>query len=94
MLLKPKAVSYSGNKNPAVAVRAMSQFQSFGRPFVEFDVRNKEHRRHFTAYLQTNAWGDCPYRFYVTGQIIPVSAMRQQMLEYYTSKEFGKNKVD
>lgn len=85
-------IRYSGTEYPAVAVRPMSTLSSFGRPFVEFDVRNKEHRRHFTRYLQTNAWGECPYRFFVPGQIIPVAAMRQQMLEYYATKEFGKVK--
>ena len=82
-------VTYSGQLNPAVGVRVMSKLNSFGRPYVEFDVRNKEHRRHFTKYLQTNAWGECPYRFYLTGHIVPEIAMRKQLLEYYTSKEFG-----
>lgn len=84
--------TYSGLQNPAVGVRAMSKLSSFGRPHVEFDVRNKEHRKHFTRYLQTNAWGNCPYRFYVVGQLIPEIAMRKQMLEYYANKEFGKSK--
>lgn len=85
-------VSYSGCKNPAVAVLPMSTLSSFGRPFVEFDVHNKEHRQHFAQYLKKNAWGECPYRFYVNGHMIPVAAMRQQMLEYYANKEFGKTK--
>jgi len=84
--------SYSGIQNPAVAVLPMSKLASFGRPYVEFDVHNKEHRRQFTQYLRTNAWGECPYRFFVPGQIIPIAAMRQQMLEYYANKEFGKTK--
>ena len=67
----------------------MSKLQSFGRPYVEFDVRNKEHRRHFARYLQTDAWGECPYRFYLTGHLVPEIAMRKQLLDYYTSKEFG-----
>lgn len=86
--------TYSGAQYPAVGVKSMSNLGTFGRPYVEFDARNKEHRQHFTAYLQNNAWGNCPYRFFVTGHLISVAAMRQQMLEYYTSKEFGKNKVD
>jgi hypothetical protein len=81
---------YSGNQNPAVATLPMGKLASFGRPYVEFDVRNKEHRRHFTQYLQTNAWGECPYRFFLPGKIIAIAAMRQEMLEYYTNKEFGK----
>ena len=84
--------TYSGTRNPAVGVLKMSTLSSFGRPFVEFDVHNKEHRKHFAKYLKTNAWGECPYRFFVPGQMIPVAAMRQQMLEYYATKEFGKVK--
>jgi hypothetical protein len=83
-------MNYSGEQNPAVGVRAMSTLGSFGRPHVEFDVSNKEHRRHFAEYIRTSAWGNCPYRFYVTGHISPIAAMRQLMLEYYTTKEFGK----
>jgi len=81
--------AYSGVQYPAVGVKPMSKLGAFGRPFVEFDVRNKEHRREFSRYLQTNAWGECPYRFYVTGHMVPEVAMRRQMLDYYTSKEFG-----
>lgn len=84
--------TYSGTVNPAVGVQAMSTLATFGRPFVEFDVRNKEHRKHFTKYLQTNAWGACPFRFYLTGHLVPELAMRKQLLDYYTSKEFGKVK--
>jgi hypothetical protein len=67
----------------------MSSLVTFGRPYVEFDVRNTNHRLYFTEYLQTNSWGHSPYRFHVPGQLISVAAMRQQMLCYYTSKEFG-----
>ena len=81
--------TYSGNINPAVGVQAMSKLKEFGRPWVEFDVRKKEHRREFARYLQTNAWGESPYRFYVTGHLIPETAMRKQLLDYYASKEFG-----
>lgn len=82
-------ITYSGTQYPAVGIKPMSSLSTFGRPYVEFDVRNKEHRREFARYIQTNAWGECPYRFRVTGHIIPVAAMRQQMLDYYASKEFG-----
>lgn len=82
-------ITYGGTQNPAVGVQHMSKLKAFGRPWVEFDVRNKEHRREFTRYLQTDAWGECPYRFFVEGQIMPEAAIRRQLLEYYTIKEFG-----
>ena len=83
---------YSGTEYPAVAVQPMSKLGAFGRPYVEFDVRSKEHRRYFTEYLQNNAWGHCPYRFYVKGHMLPEVAIRRQLLDYYTNKEFGKTK--
>ena len=84
--------TYSGIVNPAVGVPYMSKLQSFGRPYVEFDVQNKEHRKHFARYLKTNAWGECPYRFYLTGHLMPEVAIRNQLLDYYCNKEFGKRK--
>ena len=82
--------SYSGTINPAVAVRSMSKLEAFGRPHVEFDVHNKQHRKLFGKFLQTHSWGHSPYRFYVTGHINPMLAMREQLMQYYIAKEFGK----
>jgi hypothetical protein len=82
--------SYSGPQNPAVATLPMSKLNAFGRPHVEFDVRNKEHRKLMGRFLQTNSWGHCPYRFYVTGHVNPILAMREQLMQYYVAKEFGK----
>lgn len=91
MLSKPNSyVSYSGKQNPAVAIRKMSKLSSFGRPYVEFDVHNKEHRKLLGRFIQTSSWGHSPYRFYVTGHVNPVMAMREQLTQYYIAKEFGK----
>jgi hypothetical protein len=82
--------SYSGHQNPAVAVLPMSKLNSFGRPHVEFDVQNKQHRKLLGKFLQTHSWGHSPYRFYVTGHVNPILAMREQLMQYYIAKEFGK----
>jgi hypothetical protein len=68
----------------------MSKLSSHGRPYVEFDPTNEEHRRYFAQFVQHSAWKDCPYRFYVTGVSFPIPAMQRMLLDYYATEEFGK----
>ena len=69
----------------------MSRLQLFGRPFVVFDPKNKDHRRYYHRFHATGSWGHCPFRFVVDedrGDMIVV--IQRQILDYYTDKEFGK----
>lgn len=66
----------------------MSRLGLFVRPFVEFDPKNREHRRHVATFLRTRAWGNAPYRFVVSGSLVTVAAIQQKLLEYYSAKEF------
>lgn len=68
----------------------MSKLGLFVRPLVEFDPKNREHRRHVATFLQTQAWGKVPYRFVVSGTDVTIAAIQQKLLEYYSAKEFGK----
>jgi hypothetical protein len=59
------------------------------RPLVIFDAQNTDHRRWFTDFMRTSAWGHCPVRFEVKedGELIP--NIQRQILEYYAEREFG-----
>jgi hypothetical protein len=61
-----------------------------GRPQVEFDAANEEHRKAFSEYLETGTWGTCPYRFTLhTDGLAIVAKMHAMLTSYYTRKEFG-----
>jgi hypothetical protein len=67
----------------------MSRLSYWGRPWVIFDVTDKQHRRWFAEFQRTRTWGHCPVRFIVDeeqGNLITM--MQQQMIDYYISKEF------
>jgi hypothetical protein len=62
----------------------------FGRPEVEFDAANEEHRKAFSRFLETGSWGTSPYRFKVqTDGLTVVTRMNAMLIEYYTRKEFA-----
>jgi len=69
---------------------------TFSRPWVKFDVSNRDHRRWYTEFLQNNAWGQCPVRFVIEdeGGANLLGLMQTRMIEFYTNKEFGQIKID
>jgi len=68
----------------------MSRLQLFGRPFVVFDPKNKDHRAHYHNFVVNKSWGACPVRFVVDddhGDL--VTMIQRTLIQYYTVKEFG-----
>ena len=43
----------------------MSRLALYGRPWVVFDAKNREHREWFAEFNKSGAWGKCPVRFVV-----------------------------
>jgi hypothetical protein len=71
----------------------MSKLQLFGRPYVVFDVNNKEHRRWFAIFNKEASWGQCPVRFVVdddNGDLITM--IQRRLIQFYVDKEFGKKR--
>ncbi len=69
----------------------MSKIQMFGRPFVVFDPKNREHRKWYADFNKNLSWSKCPVRFVVdddAGDLITM--IQRKLIEHYTSKEFGK----
>ena len=67
----------------------MSKLALFGRPWVVFDAKNKNHRRWFAEFNRTLSWGHCPVRFVVNeeaGDLI--SQIQRELIAYYVDKEF------
>jgi hypothetical protein len=68
----------------------MSRLEYYNRPLVAFDPANKEHRRFYYNFLETNTWGTCPVRFICpaeTGMDL-VKMIQTQLVEYYVRQEF------
>ena len=67
----------------------MSLLNLFGRPFVMFDVANKDHRQHYYNFVKTGSWKDCPYRFEIEDGFGNLVGMIQvKLVMFYGSKEF------
>lgn len=63
------------------------------RPYVEFDPTKRLHRWWLSEFLRTGTWEGCPVLFEVEtvyGEMIPT--MIRQMAEYYTNKQFAKQR--
>lgn len=68
----------------------MSRLQYAGRPWVNFDVTNKEHRRWFAEFQRHGNWGHCPVRFVVSDDSGDVLSMiRRKLIDFYVSREFN-----
>jgi hypothetical protein len=68
----------------------MSRLALFGRPYVVFDPKNKDHRRWFAEFNEHLTWGNCPVRFVVSedaGDLITM--IQRSLIQYYVDKEFG-----
>ena len=68
----------------------MSRLALYGRPWVVFDAKNREHRTWFAEFNKTGAWGSCPVRFVVNddhGDLI--TQIQRELIQFYVDKEFG-----
>lgn len=73
----------------------MSRLEYFSRPLVAFDPYNKDHRRYYAEYLESNGWGSCPVRFLVPedhGSDLP-SMIKNSLIQYYVDREFGGSRL-
>lgn len=69
----------------------MSKIQMFGRPYVVFDAKNKDHRKWYADFNKNLSWSKCPVRFVVdddAGDLITM--IQRKLIEHYTAREFGK----
>lgn len=69
----------------------MSKIQMFGRPYVVFDPKNKDHRKWYADFNKNLSWSKCPVRFVVdddAGDLITM--IQRKLIEHYTAREFGK----
>lgn len=67
----------------------MSILGTFGRPWVEFDAQNKQHREWYAEFIQTNTWANCPVRFALREANGNVFTIERQIMEFYVDAEFG-----
>ena len=69
----------------------MSKIQMFGRPYVIFDPKNRDHRKWYAEFNKNLSWSKCPVRFVVdddAGDL--VTMIQRKLIEHYTAREFGK----
>jgi hypothetical protein len=74
----------------------MSRLAYYSRPWVAFDVENKEHRRYYAEFVKFQTWGRCPVRFLVTdehGMDLP-TMIRNKLCEYYVAQEFRRENLE
>jgi len=68
----------------------MSLLALYGRPWVVFNAKNREHRQWFAEFNKSGAWGRCPVRFVVNddhGDLI--TQIQRELIQFYVDKEFG-----
>ena len=68
----------------------MSRLALYGRPWVVFDAKNRNHRQWFAEFNKSGAWGTCPVRFVVNddhGDLI--TQIQRELIQFYVDKEFG-----
>lgn len=69
----------------------MSRLSIAGRPWVAFEVNNRQHRKWYFEFVKHNTWGRCPVRFISPedhGNLVMM--IQEQLTKYYTEREFGK----
>lgn len=72
----------------------MSRLALYGRPWVIFDAKNREHRQWFADFNKTAQWGRCPVRFVVNedhGDLI--TQIQRELIQFYVDKEFSVPRV-
>lgn len=60
------------------------------RPWVEFDVTSRQHRKWYAEYMKTGNWGSCPVRFVDaedSGNL--AGALQRKISAFYVGREFG-----
>lgn len=68
----------------------MSKINQYGRPYVTFDVENKEHRKIFHDIVKHNNFGRAPVRFWLENeQNNLMNQIKVDLVNYYIAKEFG-----
>ena len=68
----------------------MSRLALYGRPWVVFDAKDREHRQWFAEFNKSGRWGRCPVRFVVNddhGDL--VTQIQRELIQFYVDKEFG-----
>ena len=71
----------------------MSRLSLYGRPWVVFDAKNRDHRQWFAEFNKSCSWGRCPVRFVVNdahGDLI--TQIQRELIQFYVDKEFGTEK--
>ena len=72
----------------------MSRLALYGRPWVIFDAKNREHRQWFAEFNKSAQWGRCPVRFVVNedhGDLI--TQIQRELIQFYVDKEFAVERV-
>ena len=67
----------------------MSKLELYGRNYVIFDAKNKEHRRWFADFNKNQTWANCPVRFVIDsdhGDL--VTMIQRSLIQYYVDREF------
>lgn len=68
----------------------MSKLNLYGRPYVIFDAKNKDHRRWFADFNKNRTWSRCPVRFVVDQDVGDlITQIQRELIQYYVDKEFG-----
>ena len=71
----------------------MNKLFFHGRPWVQFDAKNRDHRQWYHNFIKVGNWSSCPVRFAMVdehGDI--VSSIERSLTEYYTKQEFAGRK--
>lgn len=67
----------------------MSRLSFVGRPWVNFDAANKQHRNWFAQFQRNGTWGKCPVRFIIADDAGDLLTMiRRRLIDYYVDREF------
>jgi hypothetical protein len=72
----------------------MSRLALYGRPWVVFNAKNREHRQWFADFNKTAQWSRCPVRFVVNedhGDLI--TQIQRELIQFYVDKEFSVPRV-
>lgn len=66
----------------------MTSLNRVSRPWESFDATNKQHRKYYKDFVETNSWGGCPVRFILnetSGDVI--SMIERNLVRFYLAKE-------
>ena len=73
----------------------MSRLKVGARPYVNFDVLNKDHRRYYAEYLRDHNWRSAPVQFYLeSGWGDLVAMIEHKITRHFLPKEFKQDLPD